>query len=73
MDLAKIKPRWTVKHEFKVELPKNSQLDETMLDQMEEEDIDNNREEPLPSLVTTADKLSFAAGFQKTVLDEFEG
>ena len=28
MDLAVIKPRWTTKHDFKVELPKNKMLEE---------------------------------------------
>lgn len=28
MDLAIIKPRWTVKHDFRVELPRNSKLDQ---------------------------------------------
>lgn len=35
MDLAKIVPRWTTKHDFMVELPKNEMLDEAIEDQGE--------------------------------------
>jgi len=32
MDLAKIKPRWTVRHEFMVDLPRNKLLEENVED-----------------------------------------
>ena len=82
-DLAIIKPRWTVKQEFKVDLPPNSRLDEQ---NEEEEEI---LEEPYsgvqrlssqvslgdkkPSISTKEGQLEFARKyFPKTVMIDFE-
>lgn len=49
MDLAIIKPRWTVKHDFRVELPRNSKLDELA------EEIDDQLDEPSSSRMRGSD------------------
>ena len=64
MDLAVIKPRWTTKQEFKVDLPQNSQLE------MQEVDEDN-QDSKLPSIATIEERQNFAKTFSKNILDEF--
>lgn len=79
MDLAVIKPKWTTKHDFKVDLPKNKMLEEEQFDpQLEEPGSSLLRPESvqplkkLPSISTPLEKLMHAKKFEKVVLKEFE-
>lgn len=80
MDLAKINPRWTTKHEFMVDLPKNTALEEAMEDPVDEIDPQNSSmlRPAAPSLSISknksyaGDKYEFVNQFEKTVLKEFE-
>ena len=79
MDLAVIKPRWTTKHDFKVDLPKNKMLEEEQFDpQLEEPGSSLLRPDSapplqkLPSISTPLEKLMHAKRFEKVVLREFE-
>lgn len=57
MDLAVIKPRWTNKHEFSVDLPKNTLLD-TIIEPDELQD-DNLLQSNLLSIKENTSGLSF--------------
>ena len=81
MDLACIKPRWTSKHEFNIDLPHNPQLDEIMNDDHEEELLEPEsatvrpnsiQMKKLPSISTNIEKQQFSMKFEKTVMKEFE-
>lgn len=81
MDLAKIQPKWTTKHDFMVELPKNEKLDEVIEEQVIQDDPQNGmtKQDSKTSkmsfnvdILKIVDKESFAQQFKKTVLNEFE-
>ena len=65
MDLAVIKPRWTTKHEFKVDLPQNQSLEDNP-----EEGLTDLRK--IPSLVSNHDKMLFSMRFRNDVLEDWE-
>lgn len=82
-DLAIIKPRWTIKQEFKVDLPPNSKLDEQNDDEVDllEEPYSAGAQrissqlsiERRPSISTKEGQLDFARkNFCKTVINDFE-
>ena len=71
MDLAKINPRWTTKHEFMVDLPKNQFLEEPP-EEIVDEPLSSIKISKRHSLVSNNDKLDFVKLFPKTVLKEFE-
>lgn len=55
MDLAQIQPRWTTKHDFMVEIPQNTLIDEAM----EEPDEVDEPPSGLPQLGKQGSALRF--------------
>ena len=63
--MAIIKPRWTTKHEFKVDLPQNNELEDHPEDALA--DI-----KKIPSLVSNQDKIEYSRKFNNELLENWE-
>ena len=71
MDLARIQPRWTNKHEFTIDLPHNPALDQ--VDDEPPEDLEPvSPTLKLASIATNSDRLKYAQLFPKTVTQQFQ-
>ena len=72
MDLAVIRPRWTVKQESKVDLPQNAQLEAQEDLEMEPDAMNKSLSmQKLPSIVSLEEKHEFARNFEKNITKEF--
>ena len=58
MDLAIIKPKYTTKNEFKVDLPKNEYLDELDEENEGEQAIDGGAMQPQPTNLALRNRVS---------------
>lgn len=63
-DLAIIRPRWTTKQEFKVDLPQNSQLEAPEDQEMEPDGGQRLSMVKLPSIHSLEDKHEFVKNFE---------